>query len=36
MELITDAYMTIPEIYGVFVDSILTDDADNLVFGSVW
>ena len=36
MELTTDAYMTIPEIHGVFVDSILTDEADNLVFGSFW
>lgn len=36
MELTTDAYMTIPEIHGVFVDSILTDETDNLVFGSFW
>lgn len=36
MEQDTNAFMTIPEISGVFVDAILTDDADNLVFGSFW
>jgi hypothetical protein len=36
MEQTTDAFMSIPEIHGVFVDSILTDEADNLVFGSFW
>ena len=35
-EATTDAFMVIPEIHGVFVDSILTDEADNLVFGSFW
>lgn len=28
--------MTIAEIQGVFSDAILTDEADNLVFGSFW
>lgn len=36
MEQTTDAYMIIPEISGVFVDAILTDESDNLVFGSFW
>jgi hypothetical protein len=35
-ETVTDVFMKIPEIHGVFVDSILTDEADNLVFGSFW
>ena len=32
MEQTTDAYMLIPEVHGVFVDAILTDEASNLVF----
>ncbi|MBT4194073.1 MAG: hypothetical protein HOE12_07030 [Gammaproteobacteria bacterium] len=36
MEQTTESYMVIPEIHGVFVDSVLTDEADNLVFGSFW
>jgi hypothetical protein len=36
MELTTDTYMSIPVIHGAFVDCILTDEADNLVFGSFW
>lgn len=28
--------MNIPEIHGVFADAILTDEADNLIFGSFW
>ncbi len=28
--------MTIPEIHGIFVDAILTDDSDNLLFLSLW
>ena len=36
MEQTTDAYLLIPEIHGVFVDAILTDEASNLVFGSFW
>ena len=29
-------FLTIPEIHGIFVDAILTDKADNLIFGSFW
>jgi hypothetical protein len=36
MDNTTNAFMKIPEIHGVFVDSILTDEANNLVFGSFW
>ncbi|MBC8209447.1 MAG: hypothetical protein H8E21_00160, partial [Gammaproteobacteria bacterium] len=36
MEQTTDAYLLIPEVHGVFVDAILTDEASNLVFGSFW
>jgi len=31
-----DNFMTIPEISGVFVDAILTDESDHLIFGSFW
>ncbi len=30
------AFMAIEEIHGVFVDAVLTDEADNLVFISLW
>ena len=30
------AFMVIEEIHGVFVDAVLTDEADNLVFISLW
>ena len=30
------AFMAINEVHGVFVDALLTDDADALVFVSIW
>jgi len=32
----TEAFMSIREIHGIFVDSVLTDEADNLVMISLW
>ncbi len=32
----TEAFMQIQEVHGVFVDAVLTDEADNLIFISLW
>ena len=37
MEQVTNTFMmVVPEIHGVFVDSVLTDQASNLLFCSFW
>jgi hypothetical protein len=30
------SFMNINEVFGIFVDSVLTDEADNLIFISLW
>jgi len=32
----TEAFMEIREVQGIYVDAVLTDEADNLIFISLW
>lgn len=32
----TEAFMEIREVHGIYVDAVLTDEADNLIFISLW